>query len=136
MDKNPYTSRYNNNNDLYIHIRLGDACHYNPGIHYYLKTINTIDFDNLYISSDSIEHSIIREIIENYPTSKIINYDEINTIQFASTCKHIILSGGSFSAVIGYLSFFSTVHYPEYNLNKIWHGDMFSISNWIEHKIE
>lgn len=43
-----------------------------------------------------------------------------------------ILSHGSFSAVIGYLSFFSNVYYPEYELNKIWYGDMFSIDNWIK----
>ena len=67
-----------------------------------------------------------------YPNIKLIQCDELKTIQFASTCKNIILSHGSFSAVIGYLSFFSTVYYPEYELNKIWYGDMFSIKNWIK----
>jgi len=46
-------------------------------------------------------------------------------------CKNIILSHGSFSAVIGYLGFFSKIYYPEYDLNKIWYGDMFSINNWV-----
>jgi hypothetical protein len=58
--------------------------------------------------------------------------DEITTFKFASTCKHIILSHGSFSALIGYLSFFSNIYYPEYEANKIWFGDMFSIDNWIK----
>ena len=62
----------------------------------------------------------------------IIDFGEIHTFQFASTCKHIILSHGSFSAVIGYLSFFSDIYYPEYESNKIWYGDMFSINNWIK----
>ena len=114
---------------------MGDVEQYTPGLNYYLKTITSIEFDNLYISTDSITHPIIHQIIQKYPNTKIIEYNEINTIQFASTCKHIILSHGSFSAVIGYLSFFSTVNYPEYEPTKIWYGDMFSINNnnWIKH---
>ena len=38
--------------------------------------------------------------------------DPVKTIQFGSTCKHIVLSHGSFSAMIGYLGFFSQVYYP------------------------
>ena len=68
--------------------------------------------------------------MEKYPKAIIIDYDEIKTIQFASTCKNIILSHGSFSAVIGYLSFFSNVNYPEYEKDKMWYGDMFSINKW------
>ena len=128
INSNPFRNLYNLNNYLYIHIRLGDVERLNPGINYYLNTIKNINFDNLYISSDDINHNIIKEIIKQYPNTKIIDYDEIRTIQFASTCKNIILSHGSFSAIIGYLSFFSNVYYPEYGI--IWHGDMFSINGW------
>jgi hypothetical protein len=135
MNKNKFNDRYNNNNDLFIHIRLTDVAKYNPGICYYLNVIKTIKFDNLYLSTDQMNHNIIKEIIMNYPDTKLIKFDEISTFQFASTCKHIILSHGSFSAIIGYLSFFSTVHYPEYEPSKIWYGDMFSIDGWIKHAI-
>lgn len=129
---NEYKQRYNNNNDLFIHIRLTDVAKFNPGIEYYIKAINIINFDNLYISTDEITHDIIIKLKELYPSIQIINYDEINTFKFASTCKHIVLSHGSFSAIIGYLSFFSNVYYPNYE--KKWYGDMFSgsIKNWIE----
>lgn len=130
IEKNPYKMRYNANNDLFIHIRLTDVSHFNPGINYYLNTIKAITFENLYISTDDIYHPIIKSIISLYPNTKLIVCDEITTFQFASTCKHIILSHGSFSAIIGYLSFFSTIYYPEYELNKLWYGDMFSIKNW------
>jgi hypothetical protein len=130
INKNPFKENYQVNNDLYIHIRLGDVEHLTPGIDYYMKAISLIQFDNLYISSDSVEHSIVKQIIEKYPNLKIIDYDEKKTIQFASTCKNIILSHGSFSAVIGYLAFFSTIYYPEYEEAKIWYGDMFSIPGW------
>jgi hypothetical protein len=128
--KNPYKERYNNNNDLFIHIRLGDVEKFNPGIIYYINAIKNIKFHNLYISSDTVKHNIIIELLQLYPYAELIDYDEITTFQFASTNKNIILSHGSFSAVIGYLSFFSNVYYPEYESKKIWYGDMFSIDNW------
>jgi len=136
---NPFNERYNNNNDLCIHIRLTDVQEFNPGLNYYLNTINKIQFDDLYICSDDVDHNIIIEIKKKHPNTKIIKYDEIRTIQFASTCKNIILSHGSFSAIIGYLSFFSNVNYlgyqhNGYDLSKgIWFGDMFSIDGWIKH---
>ena len=135
IEKNSFKERYNTNNDLFIHIRLGDVSRYNPGINYYLNTIKNIQFDNLYIATDSKNHNIIQRILQTYPASKIIDYDEQLTIHFASTCKHVILSHGSFSAIIGYLSFYSTIYYPEYELNKIWFGDMFSIDGWIKCKV-
>ena len=134
IEKNIFKERYNSNNDLFIHIRLGDVAYLNPGLNYYLKTIKNINFDNLYISSDQIIHFIIFEIIREYPNTIIVNANEINTIQFASTCKHIILSHGSFSAMIGYLAYYSNIYYPEYDKNKMWHGDIFSIDGWIEIK--
>ena len=130
IHKNPFSKNYNNNNDLFIHVRLTDAAHLNPGINYYLNTIKNIQFNNLYISTDDITHDIIKQIIAAYHNLEIINYNEIKTIQFGSTCKNIILSHGSFSAVIGYLSFYSNVYYSEYEPNKIWYGDMFSINKW------
>ena len=35
IDKNPYKIRYKNNNDVFLHIRLTDVKHFNPGINYY-----------------------------------------------------------------------------------------------------
>jgi hypothetical protein len=132
INNNQFKDRYTKNNDLFIHVRLTDAERFNPGIKYYINAIKNITFDNLYISTDDNNNNIIKEILKLYPSSQLINFDEITTFQFASTCKHIILSHGSFSAVIGYLSFFSDIYYPEYELNKIWYGDMFSIDKWIK----
>lgn len=131
INKNPFNKRYNNNNDIFIHIRLTDVADRNPGIKYYFKTIEKINnYENIYLSTDEKDHTIIKQIIEKYPNTKIIEFDEIKTLQFASTCKKIILSHGTFSCVIGYLSFFSDVYYPEYDYNKKWHGDIFSLEKW------
>jgi hypothetical protein len=134
MDVNPYNYRYNNNNDIIIHIRLTDVADYNPGAHYYLKAIELVYHDtnnmNIYITTDDKHHSIIQEIIEKYNIIQFVEYDEINTIQFASTCKNVILSHGTFSAVIGYLSFFSNVYYPEFNPLKEWCPSGTVIDTW------
>ena len=132
IKNNQFKERYNTNNDLFIHIRLTDAAQWNPGITYYTNAIKNINFDKLYISTDDVNHNIIIKLQELYPSSLLVKGNEITTIQFGSTCKHIILSHGSFSAIIGYLSFFSNIYYPEYELDKMWYGDMFSIDsdNW------
>lgn len=132
IENNPFKDRYNKNNDLFVHIRLTDVAHLNPGITYYINAIKNIAFDDLYISTDDKNNSMIYEIIQLYPSAKLIECNEITTFQFGSTCKHIVLSHGSFSATIGYLSFFSNVYYPEYESGKIWYGDMFSINHWIK----
>ena len=111
INKNKYKDRYNSNNDLAVHIRLKDVKRFNPGIDYYLDCISRIEHDNLFIASDDFSHPIIKKIQEKYPQTKLVKENEINTIHFCSTCKHIILSHGSFSAIIGYLGFFSEVYY-------------------------
>lgn len=141
---NPFNDRYNNNNDIFIHIRLKDAKNMNPGINYYLNAIEIIkekekekgnNIDKIYISSDDVNDKLIKDIINKYNniiTTIIYNKDEVDTIQFGSTCKNIILSHGTFSAIIGYLGFYSSIYYCNFNIVKKWHGDIFSIDNWNE----
>jgi hypothetical protein len=135
ITKNPFKHRYEANHDLFVHIRLTDVAHFNPGLNYYLSAIQSIPFHHLYISTDDKTHSIVKDIVAQYPSAELMQTDELDTIQFASTCKYILLSHGSFSAVIGYLSFFSSVYYPDYESDKIWYGDMFSIPNWTKCKL-
>ena len=130
IQKNPYQERYNCNNDLFIHIRLTDV--YNPGFEYYHNLIQTLHCENIIIATDDKYHNIVLQLLQNCPNARILDCDEITTFQFGSTCKNIILSHGSFSATLGYLSFYSTIYYPIYNKNKMWYGDMFSIKNWVQ----
>ena len=132
--KNMFKNRYDNNNDIFIHVRLGDVTHLNSGIEYYVTCINKIkNYDNIYIASDNLNHTIIKELLKKYPNIKLIEYDEIKTIHFGSTNKYIILSHGTFSACIGYLSYYSEkIFYPDFNrLKKEWHPRaIFENKNW------
>lgn len=112
---NPYKERYNNNNDIFLHIRLGGVKKYNVGLPYYIHCIKLIKkkykYDNIYVASDQFNHALIKKLKNLYPKIVFIDKNEIETIQFGSTCKNIILSHGSFSAMIGYLAFFSNIYY-------------------------
>jgi hypothetical protein len=131
IDKNKYKNRYNNNNDLFVHVRLGDTTHLNPGIDYYDNIISKITFTNGFISSDSKTNPIVQTLIHKH-NLEFIETEEIETIQFASTCKHLILSNGTFSWLIGFLGFYSTVYYPDPTRTQKWHGDIFCIPEWIK----
>lgn len=111
IEKNPYNERYNKNNDIFLHIRLTDAKEWNVGIDYYIHCINLLKYDNIYIGSDNFNDDLIKKIKTLYPKIIFINKNPIETIQFGSTCKNIILSHGSFSAVIGYLAFYSNIYF-------------------------
>jgi hypothetical protein len=70
MEKNAFQERYNNNNDVYIHIRLTDIAKHNPGITYYKNAIQQIEFDHLFISTDDRRHSIIQQLLQLYPSNQ------------------------------------------------------------------
>ena len=128
---NCFKERYNDNNDLFIHLRLGDVeSNTTKLFEYYDKLLSNIHFENGYISSDSINSKFCEYFIKKYNLN-IINYDEINTIMFGSTCNNIILSGGTFSWLIGFFAFYSEyIYYPLYE--KPWFGNIFETNpKWI-----
>ena len=131
INANLFKLRYHDkNNDLYIHVRLGDTVdtyNYLP-FEYYDSILSSIKFEKGYISSDTIKHGICKQLIKKYKL--IATYDtDVNTIMFGSTCKHIVLSGGTFSWLIGFLGFFSDVYYPTARKG-VWYGDIFVFTNW------
>jgi len=133
-NNNKYKSRYNTNNDLFVHVRLGDVTDTTSNLlNYYINVINSMKFNNGYISSDNINHNLCQILIKKYNLS-IINKTEVKTIMFGSTCKNIILSGGTFSWLIGFLAQAkSNIFYPE--IKNTWYGDIFRFSNWINQSL-
>lgn len=135
-NSNPFRERYGNNNDIFIHLRLGDALHYAPPFDYYRDTIIEVlkrssngGFGKRFISSDTLNHPLCQKLIYDFGLFPI-QMNEINTIQFASTCSNIILSNGTFSWLIGVLAFNSNIYYPQ--IKTVWHGDIFIFPDWNE----
>ena len=131
INKNKFCNRYNKNNDLFIHVRLDDVedMSSHNSFEYYDNIIKKCNFSNGYISSDNLNSSICRNLIEKY-SLKVVNLNEEETIMFGSTCNNIILSGGTFSWLIGFLAFYSkNINYP-INIKR-WYGDIFVYKNWI-----
>lgn len=126
---NPFKDNYNNNNDAVVHIRLTDVEQFNPGVEYYLNAISNIKYNKLYVITDDKNHNIINQILEKFPNSFLFDMNEVLTVQFASTCKHIIMSHGSYSALIGYLGYYSDIYYPKH-IDSKWYGDLFCIDSW------
>ena len=136
MQNNPYKERYQNNNDCFIHIRLGDIKGtYSLPMTYYLKTLDKIgihNIDTIYISTniESVNDEFLTTLFDKYPDKiKLIVEDEIITMQYASTCKYLLLSQGTFSSCIGYMAYFSQIYWPEMHKDKIWCGDLFIENN-------
>ena len=77
IDANKFNNRYKNNNDVFIHVRLGDVEHLNQGYAYYDKALTGItSFESGYIASDDITHETCRKLIQKY-NLKIIDYNEV-----------------------------------------------------------
>jgi len=107
------------NNDCFIHVRLGDVAEWNPGVTYYQGILDTLTVDRVYLTTDSKNHPIVQTLMQN---PKIIYYDAspIDTILFAASKRYVILSHGTFSGMIGYLAFHSTVYFVKEKETTSW----------------
>jgi len=97
-----------NKNDAFVACRLGD-CLVGP------RTYCTMDYldqqlqvkrdsyDKVYITSDTIDHPPLVDFIKRYDVT-IYHSDPLDTILFAKNFNNLILSAGSFSYWMAYLS--------------------------------
>jgi hypothetical protein len=128
MAANRHKERYNANNDVFVHVRLDDASAWNPGYAFYDRAITESGATSGYISSDSPDHPIVQGLIARH-NLQLVEADEVETLMLASTCRHIVLSHGTFSWIMGALGLFSTV-YVAPKPTVAWCGDIFVIDSW------
>ena len=99
-------------NDAFVHARIGDLlnkpnnrnmAYFKP--EYLKKLLQTTrsTFNTVYISSDTIDYPPLVELIEKYSLTPY-NNDPLATILFARRFNNLILSAGSFSYWMAYLS--------------------------------
>ena len=131
---NFYRARYNTNNDVFVHVRLGDAVQWSPGADYFDAALSKLTFEQGYISTDQKDHPIVKHLMEKWGLT-LFERSEVETIMFANTCKHLVLSHGTFSYVIGLLGFYSDIYCPPDRYNT-WCGKIFDLPGWTKLEFE
>ena len=126
-----FNLKYNNvnENDVFIHIRLGDTENRFiwQTMDYYEKALSQINYNNIYISSDSMYSNLVKSLVIKY---NMIPYSNtpVETINFAKDFNNLVLSQGTFSWWIGFLSKAENIYFPKGG--EIWHGNIFVFDNW------
>jgi hypothetical protein len=99
-----------NKNDAFVACRLGDCLNNRHGRVYctmeYIENqlkVRRDSYNKVYITSDTINHPPLMELINKYDLT-IYQSDPLDTILFAKNFNNLILSAGSFSYWMAYLS--------------------------------
>lgn len=118
------TEEYDSKNDLAVHIRKGDYKahpHFDLPDEYFLNLIKQENFDRLIVSSDEPSSNVVQKIFEQYKDRAILFEDTpFNTLYHFACHNKLILSFGTFSWWIGFLSNAEKIYLP----NKFFPGNI------------
>lgn len=117
------------NDEVFVAYRIGDieGIRQMLPLEYYKDALSKINATSGYITSDSPNHPNVIQL-KNEFNLKNYNNSPIETIDFAKNFNNLVLSEGSFSWWIGFLSFAENIYYNE--RPRFWHGDIFVIPEW------
>jgi len=130
--KNIFKIQYNDidTKQVFVHYRIGDIENTRSmlPIEYYETALSSIDCNSGYIASDSINHPNINQLHKKFNLIPI-NLSPIDTIHFGKNFNNLVLSEGTFSWWIGFLSKADTVVCNQRDYK--WFGsDIFDFNNW------
>lgn len=117
-----------NKDSVFVHYRIGDIQNDRRmlPVEYYEESLDNINFNRGYISSDSINHKFCDHLIKKYNLTPV-NMNPLQLIDFGKNFNNIVLSEGTFSWWIGYLSRAETIICNKRDY--FWHGDIF-LDRW------
>ena len=96
-------------------------------IEYYIEMLKALKCKGGYITSDTLNHKNILYLSHMF-NLEIYDNDANGTIDFAKNFNNLILSEGTFSWWIGFLSNAKNIIYNE--RPRFWHGDIFVLPEW------
>ena len=128
---NQFTLNYEqqHKDDLFVHVRLGDCITENrvPSSDYYVRAIERSKFNKGYISSDTPSNELVIYLMNKFNLT-LYEGTPINTINFAKDFGSFVLSSGTFSWWMAFLSQSKSVFYPSGGPR--WCGDIFVFDEW------
>lgn len=124
--KNFFKIKYSptNSDSVFVHYRIGDIINDRRmlPVEYYEEALDNLSIKNGYISSDTINHKFCNHLIKKYNLKPIV-MNPLDIINFGKNFNNIVLSEGTFSWWIGFLSQAENIFCNKRNY--LWHGDIF-----------
>jgi hypothetical protein len=118
-----------NKDFVFVHYRIGDIENDRRmlPLEYYIEALESTKFNGGYIASDSLNHNHCLYLINKYKLKPIHGLSPINTIYLGKNFNNLILSEGTFSWWIGFLSRAENIISNKRDF--MWHGDIF-LDRW------
>ena len=127
--------KIDNTSDLFIHVRLGDIKDdFNLPYRYYEDQISKIDYNDCFLTSDSIDHPIVKKLQRRFKNVQLFTgWSPSFTIRYGANCNKLVLSAGTFSFCMALFNKGAPIVYcidndamsQRFNVRQ-WDGGMFS----------
>ena len=121
--------KIDNTSDLFIHVRLGDIEDtFNLPYEYYENQISKINYNDCFLTSDSIDHPIVKKLQTRFKNVQLFTgWSPSFIIRYGTNCNKLVLSAGSFSFCMG---FFHKGDPTVYCINNEVMNQHFNITQW------
>lgn len=121
--------------EIFVAVRLGDAAHCRARLPraYYEDAITRLYAEGCkggFITSDSILHPDVMYLKDKFDLLPYVNHTPMSKINFAKNFNNLVLSEGSFSFWMGYLSKAERVYINDRRHLFTWHHDIFVVPTW------
>ena len=122
-------------NEVFVAVRLGDATNSRARLPraYYEDALTRLYDEGCkggFITSESINHPDVIYLKDKFGLKSYVNHTPMEKINFAKNFNNLVLSEGSFSFWMGYLSKAQRVYINDRRHLWCWHEDIFVVPEW------